>query len=103
MHSQNVENYALFGTTTEDDGLRISLSEGFEELFQSGEGGARIYRKKKKKKKRERKEERKKNKKQTLIKHQKITANHKIQASQDFSAFLYKGSCKNLGSLKSFL
>ena len=37
MHSQNVENYALFGTTTEDDGLRISLSEGFEELFQSGD------------------------------------------------------------------
>ena len=40
-----------------------------------------------------------------IVKHQKITANHKNQTSQvnDFSAFLCVGRCKSLGLLKLFL
>ena len=40
-----------------------------------------------------------------VVKHQKITANHKKHAFQvnDFSVFLSMGRCKSLGSLKLFL
>ena len=40
-----------------------------------------------------------------MVKHKKITANHKERTSQgnDFSAFLCMGKYKNLRSLKFFL
>ena len=40
-----------------------------------------------------------------MVKHQKITSNHKKPDTQinDYSAFLYMGRCKSLGSLKPFL
>ena len=45
------------------------------------------------------------NKTEQAVEHQKITANQKNQTSQakGFSAFLCKGRCKSLGSLKLFL
>ena len=40
-----------------------------------------------------------------VVKHPKMTANHKEKTSQinDFSVFLCMGRCKRLGSLNTFL
>ena len=92
MHNLRVASYVLFGNLTEDHSLGDRLSNSSEELLQRGRGGyiggfAEN--------------------KQTNhgVEHQKITANYKTQISQvnDFSAFLCKGRCKSLGSLKLFL
>ena len=62
-HNLKVASYVLFRDLSEDYSPGDSLSESSEEMFQRGEGGATIYRSFCWKK--------------NIVKHQKITANHK--------------------------
>ena len=75
LHNLKVVSWVFFRDLT-DYNLGDNLSDTSEEVLQTGKGGARIYRSFCWEKK--------------LAEHQKITANHKEQASQvnDFSAFL---------------
>ena len=68
-----------------------SLSDSLEELLQRGKRGSRIYRRFCWNKR--------------VVKHLKMTINHRKQASQvhGFSAFLCMERCKGLGSWKLFL
>jgi len=86
MHNLSVASYLLFRELAKDYSPRDKLSDNSEELFKEGKrepGYIGVF---------------------AVIKHQKITANHKQTTHvNDFTAFLCTGRCKCLSLLKPVL
>ena len=89
MPNLEVANYVVFRDLIEDYSPGENLSDSSEELRQKSKGELRYIDFLLKKQ----------DKTKHVVKHTKITANHKRQTSQVsyFSAFLYKGRSKSLG------
>ena len=94
MHNLKVENYVLFDRLSEDLLLGDSLSDSSEGLFQSSNGGYRIYRSFWEKIKKKNKKTGSWNIKRLLL----IKENQTSQVNE-FNTFLCIGVCTTLGLL----